>query len=212
MSVFTGTPGRWEQKSILGKEQMPLYNQLQGAATGQRGAGGAYGQAADYYSDLLSDDSNTAQMMQAPEMRRFHQETIPGLAEQYAGYGSGSLSSSGFRNAAVGAGADLSERLGALRAQLRQQGAQGLQNIGQQGLQQYNQNVYTKGQPGLIDAAGPALGAAGAAFGGPAGGALGAMAGNWFSSQYGQNNNGGANSLGGRTVLNSGNYNFGGTR
>jgi len=91
-------------------------------------------------------------------MRQFNEQTIPGLAEQFAGMGSGGLSSSGFRNAAVNAGTDLSERLGALRAQLRQQGAQGLMGIGQQGLGQFNENIYQQGQPGLFDTLGQGLG------------------------------------------------------
>jgi hypothetical protein len=184
MGLFTGTQGKWEQRSTLGKEQQPLYQQMLAAMQGQ-GAGGAFGASADYYRDLLSDDSNTFNAYAAPEMRRFNEEIIPGLSEQFAGMGSGGLSSSGFRNASVNAGTDLSERLGAIRAQLRQQGAQGLNQMGQFGLGQFNENIYQKGQPGLIDFAGPALGVAGAAFGGTAGAAAGNMAGNWLSNKFG---------------------------
>ena len=192
MSFFTGTKGKYRQISKLGKEQQPLYQQMLAALTGQ-GAGGAFGAAADFYRDLLSDDSKTFDAFAAPEQRRFREQIIPDLSEQFAGMGSGGLSSSGFRNAAVSAGTDLSERLGAIRAQLRQQGAQGLSNLGQFGLQQFNENVYEAGKPGLIDFAGPALGIAGAAFGGPAGAALGNAFGGWISrktSPYGGPNQG----------------------
>jgi hypothetical protein len=64
--------------------------------------------------------------------------------------GSGGLSSSSFRNAAVGAGTDLSERLGAIRAGLRQQGAQGLQNIGNMGLGSFNENIHRPATGGLL--------------------------------------------------------------
>lgn len=192
MPFFSGTPERFYQQSTLGKEQQPLYNQML-AATQGKGAGGAFGQAADYYRDLLSDDSNTFQAMQAPELRRFREQTIPSLSEQFAGMGSGGLSSSGFRNAAVSAGTDLSERLGAIRAQLRQQGAAGLMGLGQQGLGQYNENILRPAEEGFAGQIAPLLGtAAGAFFGGPAGAAIGGAVGNWISgkgksSPYGKN-------------------------
>lgn len=161
-SLF-GKPEQNYQQSTLGQEQQPLYQQLQAANMGQ-GAGGSFGQSADYYRDLLSDDSQSFNAFAAPEQRQFNEQTIPGLAEQFAGMGSGGLSSSGFRNAAVGAGADLSERLGAIRAQLRQQGAQGLQQLGQQGLGSFNENINRPETSGLIgglaEGAGQGLGLA----------------------------------------------------
>lgn len=165
---FTGTPEKHKRVSTLLPEQQGLFQQLQNAGMNQ-GAGGAFGGAADYYRDLLSDDSSTFNAMQAPEMRKFNEEIIPGLSEQFAGMGAGGLSSSGFRNAAVNAGTDLSERLGAIRAQLKSQGAQGLSNIGQMGLGNYSQDVMT--QPGsqgflgsVANLAGNALGQFGGNF------------------------------------------------
>ena len=123
-----------------------------------RGAGGAYGESADYYRDLLSNDSADFNSQAAPQLRQYNEQIVPGLSEQFAGMGAGGLSSSGFRNAQVAGATDLSERLGAIRANLRQAGAQGLQNIGQQGLQNYSQNMVTEqGTPGLIQGAAPAL-------------------------------------------------------
>lgn len=182
MSFLFGKKGGYSQRSRLGPEQQGLYGQMQSALQG-RGAGGAFGQAADYYRGLMSDDSADFQAFAAPEQRRFREETIPGLSEQFAGMGAGGLSSSGFRNAAVGAGTDLSERLGAIRAQLRQQGAQGLTQMGQFGLGDFNENIYTAGQPGLLDFAGPALGA----IGGPILGAAGQMGANWLQNRFSGN-------------------------
>jgi hypothetical protein len=162
MSAFLfGTPQKFEQRSTLGKEQQPLYQQLL-AATQGRGAGGAFGQSADYYRNLLSDENADVDAFAAPEMRRFREDIIPSLSEQFAGMGSGGLSSSGFRNAAVNAGTDLSERIAAIRAGLRQQGAQGLANMGQQGLGQYNENINVAPQEGFLSKAlGEVLGTAG---------------------------------------------------
>ncbi len=86
--------------------------------------------------------------MFAPEMRRFREDILPDIAEQFSGHGG--LSSSGFRNSAIGAGTDLAERLGAIRAQLRSQGASGLTNIGQTALNQYSENVHRPETYGFI--------------------------------------------------------------
>jgi hypothetical protein len=186
MSFWTGTPGKYEQRSLLRPDQEAIYQNQRNAIQG-RGAGGAFGQSADYYRDLLSDDNSTFDAFAAPEMRRYNEKIIPDLAEQFAGMGAGALSSSGFRNAGIRAGTDLSERLGAIRAQLRNQGAQGLQNIGQNGLNQYSENIYTQGQPGFLDYAAPIAGAVGGSFFGPAGTAAGASfgkkVGDWFSQK-----------------------------
>jgi hypothetical protein len=200
-NFLTGTPEKHDQISTLRKEQEPLYQQLVNAGQGE-GAGGAFGQSADYYRGLLGNDSQDYQNFAAPQMRQFNEQIIPDLAEQFAGYGgSGSLQSSGFRNAAVNAGTDLSERLGAIRANLRQQGAQGLANIGQMGLGNYSQDRMTQaGSPGFFSQLAPAIGtAAGTAIGGPIGGAIGGGLGSMFggnavganSSPYGSNPQGG---------------------
>lgn len=187
-NFFTGTPEKHEQVSTLLPEQQNLYQQLQNSAINP-GAAGAFGGAADYYRDLLSNDSQTAQQMFAPEQRRFNEEIIPGLSEQFAGMGSGGLSSSGFRNAAVNAGTDLSERLGAIRANLRAQGAAGLAGIGQMGLGNFSKDVMTQpGTPGLLAQAAPAIGTAIGSFAGPFGAAAGNIAGNWLSNKFGGNN------------------------
>ena len=158
-----GRPERNYQQSTLGQEQQPGYQNLLAAGQGP-GAGGAFGESADYYRDLLSNDSQTANSMFAPEQRRFNEQIIPDLAEQFSGHGG--IGSSGFRNAAVNAGTDLSERLGAIRAQLRQQGAQGLSNIGGMGLQNFNENIH---RPETFGFVGNALEGAGKAAGAVAG-------------------------------------------
>ncbi len=184
-NFFMGSPGKHKKVSKLRPGQEGLADQLVNAGMNP-GAGGAFGDTADYYRNLMSDDSADYQAFAAPQMRQFNEEIIPQLSEQFSGYGG--IGSSGFRNAAVNAGTDLSERLGSIRAQLRQQGAQGLQNIGQAGLQQFDENIYQPGTPGLLDYASNALGNFGTQ-------ALGNYAQNWFSnpmnkgSQVGQNRN-----------------------
>lgn len=193
-NLLMGTPEKRENVSTLRPEQEQLYNQLVNAGM-QPGSGGAFGDSADYYRNLLSDDSADYNAFAAPAMRQYNQDIVPGLSEQFAGMGSGGLSSSGFRNAQVQGATDLSERLGQIRAQLRQAGAQGLQGIGQQGLQNFSQNMVTQqGSSGLLSQLAPAAGSAiGAYFGGPSGMAAGNAMGNWFGGQM-SGNKVGANS------------------
>jgi len=178
-----GTPEKHEMVPNLLPNQIPLQEQLTNAGMGA-GAGGAFGTSADYYRNLLSDNPADMQAFSAPAIRQFNEETIPGLSEQFAGMGAGGLSSSGFRNAAIGAGTDLAERLGAIRANLRQTGAQGLSQIGQLGLGNFSKDVMTQpGSQGFFSSVAPALGTlAGAAVGGPAGAMAGNMFGNAFSN------------------------------
>lgn len=156
--------GKFQQRPLLSRRQRPVLNQLINASQNP-GAGGAFGQSADYYRNLLSDNPEDFQAFAAPEMRRFNEDIIPGLAEQFAGMGSGGLQSSGFRNAAVNAGTDLSERLGAIRASLRQQGVQGLFGIGQQAVSpQYTGNLYRPPAEGGFNSFGQGLGNIGTQF------------------------------------------------
>ena len=184
---FEGTPEKRENVSTLRPEQEQLYQQLQNAGMNQ-GAGGAFGDTADYYRNLLSDNSADYSAFAAPALRQYNQDIVPGISEQFAGMGAGGLSSSGFRNAQIQGATDLSERLGAIRANLRQAGAQGLQNIGQMGLQNYSQNMVTQpGTEGFLSNIAPAIGTGiGAAFGGPMGAAAGAGIGSWFNGKGNQ--------------------------
>ncbi len=157
-------------RSLLTPEQEKTNRQLQQAAQQ-----GSFAPAAEYYQNLLSNNPEDLQAFQAPEMRRFNEQTIPGLSEQFAGMGAGGLSSSGFRNAAVSASTDLGERLAAIRANLRQGAAQGLMNIGQTALNPQKENTFQQAAPSMW---GPIAGAAGTAVGAYFGGVPGAAAGN----------------------------------
>lgn len=196
-SFFSGTPDTEDFLSRLTPEQQPLATQAIQSGLG-KGAGGAFGTAADYYYNLLGNNPQDFEAFAAPEMRRFREETIPGLSEQFAGMGSGALSSSGFRNAAVGAGTDLAERLGNIRAQLRQNAAQGLMGIGQAGLQQFGEPYLAQGAPGFFESILPFIGqAAGTALAGPAGGLAGGAIGSGGQSWLAQSRKGKSSPYGG---------------
>lgn len=115
-------------------------------------------QGGNEWLQSLFSDPEFFKSFEAPLMRQFEEETIPGLANRFAGMGSGgSLGSTAFRNQLGREGSTLHEKLGALRGGMQQQGAnQALQYAQQpasnyfQQLQQMlqpTQNVY---QPGLF--------------------------------------------------------------
>ena len=179
MGFWTGEPGRIEQVSTLRPDQERLSKQLIKAGQ-KKGGGGAFGDSADYYRDLLSNNSKDVAAFSAPALRQYNEDIVPGISEQFAGMGSGGLSSSGFRNAQVQGATDLSERLGAIRANLRMQGAQGLQNIGQLGLQNFQENYQIPGTEGFLQAGAKGFGQGLAQYGVDAlTGGLGSMT-NWL--------------------------------
>ncbi len=144
-SYWSGGPEQHERVPTLLPNQLPLQEQQVSAAQNE-GAGGAFGDSADYWRKVLSDDPSIMEEFSKPEMRKFNEEIIPDIAERYAGMGSGGLSSSGFRNATVNAGTDLQERLGALRSNLRQNAASNLYNAGQGALGNYSKDVMTQAE------------------------------------------------------------------
>lgn len=183
-NFFTGTPESFQQISTLPPDQRQLFSQLVQMLSGN-GGGGTFGDIGDYYKQLLAGGEEDFDRFARPEMRQFEEQTIPSLARQFAGMGSGGLSSGAFARAGAQAGSNLQERLAALRAQLRGQGAEGLQNLGKLGFQNVSQTLQRPEQPGFLQSTlFPALGAAGGSFFGPfgtaAGGALGKSAGDYF--------------------------------
>jgi hypothetical protein len=177
---LTGTPSKIKEVSTLNKQQRPLHEQLVNAGLGE-GAGGAFGTTADYYRNLLSDNPADLQAFSAPEFRNFRENIFPGIQEQFAGMGAGGLSSSGFQNAAIGAGTDLAERIAAIRAGLRQQGAQGLQNIGSLGLNPVKENLYMQGNEGLV----PAIGSFASSALSPVAGTIGGLFSDKLKNSFG---------------------------
>jgi hypothetical protein len=109
-------------------QQENLLNRL----TQMLGPGGSLGQgyqgALGLQQQLMDPSSEAVQQFAEPYMRQFEQQTVPGLAERFAGMGAmgGGLSSSGFGQALGAAGGNLQAQLAALKAGLGQQAAQQL--------------------------------------------------------------------------------------
>lgn len=125
-----GKKNKLKQKPTYTPEQQQFLNQIIGNLSNMDENG--FNQAMDYYKQLLQPGSEAEQAYTAPIMREFEEQTLPGIAERFAG--AGALSSSGFGQALSSAGAGLQERLAQLRAGLQQQAAQAITgNYYQQG-------------------------------------------------------------------------------
>jgi len=149
----------------LSKEQKGLLSNLI-----QNLSGGGLGQGFDSSLNLLQQyldpSSEAVDQFADPYMRQFEQQTIPGLAERFAGMGAmgGGLSSSGFGQALGAAGGNLQSQLAALKAGLGQQAAGQLTNLyGQQQGQALGTPAfgYAKPQTGFIQQMGQAWGDSG---------------------------------------------------
>jgi len=148
MPLFRSRPEQIQRINPLRPGQEGLYSQLLASTQGP-GAGGSFGESADYYRSLLGGEG--FEDFERPLQRQFSEDTLPSIAEQFAGLGAGGLSSGGFAQEAGRASTDLAERIAQLRAGLRQQGAEGLMGLGQRGMQPIDEMVLRPRQPSLFE-------------------------------------------------------------
>ena len=121
-------PAGYQSVSTLSKGQRGLLQQLLGGLRGQQSniqQSPLFQQGSNFLQSLLSGSPEATAAFEAPAMRQFNEQIVPGLAERFSGLGAGAQSSSAFSQALGSAGAGLSENLAALRGQL------GLQAAGQ---------------------------------------------------------------------------------
>lgn len=158
MGFLTGNEDKISQVGTKTQGQNGLLNQILQMLSGQGGVGQNYGKANDYIGNLLSGDPQAYQNFAAPHMRQFEEQTVPQLAERFAGLGGGmggGLSNSGFAQALGGAGAGLQSNLAGLYAQIQQQAAghasNQFGNLANQGLgTQTLENIYQPGSTGAL--------------------------------------------------------------
>lgn len=140
-----------------------------------------YGAGSDFLQSLLSNEPGAFEAFEAPYKRQFEQEIAPGIAERFAGMGTGgSLASSGLNNSLARAATDLQTNLASLRGNLQlgalpQALAYAQQPYSNQAValgQRSFENVYQPGSIGLL----------GEAVKGVAGGFAGG-----FGNQFGLN-------------------------
>ena len=178
----------FQQVPTKTKEQQGLLNQniQQAEELGQ----GGYKDAMGLLQQYLDPNSEVYKNFEKPYMQKFEQETLPGIANRYAGanaMGSG-LMTSGFGQSLGAAGGNLQAQLAQMKDQFRRQSINDLLN-------QYNQltstslgtntfeNVYTPPtEDPLTNLLTTGLTAGATAIGGPAAGALTNWATNAFKS------------------------------
>jgi len=106
-----------------------------------------YQQGSEWLSKLFNDPE-FFKSFEAPLMRQFEEDIVPGLANRFAGMGSGgSTGSTAFRNQLGREGSNLSTNIAALRGGMQQQGVnQGLQ-YAQQPVSNYMQMLQQALRP-----------------------------------------------------------------
>jgi len=163
MDWLFGHSPEMQQASRFTPEQQGYQNQLLGGLQQPTSSG------MDWLQQLLSNDPSAFADFEAPYQQQFQQETLPSIAERFAGMGSGGAqSSSGFQQTLGRAGKELSTSLAALRLGLKGQAIQQLQGFGQQAQQPSFENVYDPGSYGIVggfaQGAGQGLGQAGSKY------------------------------------------------
>lgn len=108
-SFLFGTP----ESMVTNPLQMQLMQQL------IQGIGPGIGQGTDFLTKLLSGDESIFKEIEAPMIRQFEQQTVPGLAERFTAQGSGGQSSSAYQQQLGAAGSRLAQDLASQRAGYR---------------------------------------------------------------------------------------------
>jgi len=106
-----------------------------------------YQQGQDWLHSLFNDPE-FFKSFEAPLQRQFQENTVPELANRFAGMGSGgSMGSTAFRNQLGREGSNLSTNIAALRGGMQQQGVNQSLQYGQQPIQNMMQMMQQALQP-----------------------------------------------------------------
>lgn len=143
---LTGTDPSHERINTRSDQQIGAQNQmLSGAQGGQSNI-----QGMDWLQSLFSNDPSAFAAYEAPAMRQFNEQIVPGIAERFTGMGAGGRNSSAFGQQLAGAGSRLSENLSAQRQNLRSGAMNQIMQMLQMSMQPTFENVMYQGQPGLL--------------------------------------------------------------
>lgn len=149
--ISPGKAGEFKALPTMSGEQEALFKQLMGGLSGGNAGGGPMGSGMNFLQGILGGDTSK---FEAPLMRQFNEQTIPGIAERFSGAGAGAQSSSAFGQQLGAAGAGLSENLGALRGGMQMQALGPLMQMLQMGMGtptfQWQQMPGTQGAGGAM--------------------------------------------------------------
>lgn len=151
---LSGLFGIGKGKKDKVKDYSPYNKQQQNFIGNQLEALGPLNEdAISYIQQLLSSDPEALSAFEQPYLDKYNQETVPGIAERFAGIGA--QSSSGFNQAMAQGARGLQTDLAALRSGLKSQALNQLNMMTQTGLKPMNQPYVQKGTPGLFESMGP---------------------------------------------------------
>ena len=116
-----GKDAKLSKIDTMTPEQQQHLQQLLQMLSSEGQLGQGYEGGLQQLMELMDPSSEAQQRFADPYMQQFQQETIPGLAERFAGAGAtgGALSSSGFGQALGGAAGGLQTQLAALKSQIQ---------------------------------------------------------------------------------------------
>jgi hypothetical protein len=143
LSVVGGLTGKGaSQGSTYSKNARGLIDEAINSVRGMKGAQDitqqpGYQTGLGWLQDMFNDQG-FFDRFEAPLQRQFQEQTVPELANRFAGMGSGgALGSTGFRNQLAREGSNLSTNLAALRGGMQQQAIPQLLGYSQQPFSNY---------------------------------------------------------------------------
>jgi hypothetical protein len=149
-----GSEDKFNKLDTMAPEQKQLFQQFIGLLGGQGGQPGGGQMGMEHLMQLLNPSSEAYKKFEQPYMQQFEQQTIPGLAERFAGMGGGlggGMSSSGFGQALGAAGGNLQAQLAQMKTGMQSQAANSLLQHLQQALgQQSFAYGHQPASPGMI--------------------------------------------------------------
>lgn len=118
-----GTDDQTNQLSNYNPQQQQFFDNFLQHLMGMQGEGGGVGKATNILNQYLDPQSDIYKNFEAPYRQEYEQQTIPMLAERFAGAGAqgGALSSSGFGQALGAAGANLQTNLAQMKSNMQRQ-------------------------------------------------------------------------------------------
>jgi hypothetical protein len=158
MEMLTGTKDKISQQPTLTSGQGNFLDLLMQQLQGMSGQGGGMQEAMSLLQQYLDPNSSIYKNFEQPYLQQFEQQTIPGIAERFAGMGGGmggGLSSSGFGQALSSAAGNLQTNLAQMKTGMQRDAARDI-------FGQYNQmagqglgtrafeNMYQPGSTGLV--------------------------------------------------------------
>lgn len=166
-NFLTGTPGQFAQLPIYNPQQLGIQNNL----------------LSNTASLLQKNQQNGFAPIAQRAQTNFQTQTLPTIAERFAG----SKSSSAYKYALQNAGRELTEGLAALESQYNLRQNDQLTNLLGLLLRPQNENIYHPAEPGALQgiSQGIGQGLGNAASEGQFGSGLGALAGGALGSSFG---------------------------